>query len=232
MLEFGRTEQQIIYISAASSQEKPRRHQPSGGRATAECIIRTASGAATGPGMSRTLTAYLRRRARDLSRFRRARGGATAVEFAFIFPIFLAVLIALLQTTFFLFAQSALQTAATEAGRLFMTGQGPAPGTLASSSSICPIISPLLNCNSVMVDVQSYPSFIGANASMPTLTYNSQGAVTNNWSYNGGTPGDVVVVRLIYQWSVVGNSIFAFANLPNSMREMMGVAAVRVEPSY
>jgi Flp pilus assembly protein TadG len=175
--------------------------------------------------MSRNLTAFLRRCARELSRFRRAREGATAVEYAFIFPIFLATLIGVLQTTAFLFAQAALQTAAVETGRQFMTGQNPTQASLTDTSqpnSICPIIQPLLTCASVMIDVQTYNSFGAANTSQPALPYTPQ--------YNPGTPGQVVVVRLIYKWTVVGANLFPFANLPNSMREMMGVTAVRVEP--
>ena len=74
-------------------------------------------------GMFRLLAKYSRRRARDISRFCRARHAATAVEFALIAPAFLAVLIALFQTAIFMFAQMALQNAAMEAGRYFMTGQ-------------------------------------------------------------------------------------------------------------
>ena len=175
--------------------------------------------------MSRNWAKYLRRRAAGLVRFRHARDGATAVEFAFIFPIFLATLIGVLQMTAFLFAQAALQTAAVEAGRQFMTGQNPTQGQLTNTSytsNICPIIQPLLNCGSVMVDVQSYNSLSGANTAAPSLPYTPQ--------YNPGTPGQFVVVRLIYQWTVVGANLFPFANLPNSMREMMGVTVVRVEP--
>ena len=66
---------------------------------------------------------YLRRCARDLAHFRRSQQGATAVEFALIAPAFLAMLIAVLQTCVFVFAQQTLQNAAMQAGRLIMTGQ-------------------------------------------------------------------------------------------------------------
>jgi len=82
-----------------------------------------------------------------------------------------------------------------------------------------------------MVNVQSYSSFASANASEPTLTYNGQGQVTNSWSYSPGTPGQVMVVQLIYQWSVVNGPLgFVLSNLPNGSAEVMGVTAFRVEP--
>lgn len=102
---------------------------------------------------------------------------------------------------------------------------------LAIQNNVCPMIKPLFNCNALMVDVQSYSSFSGADTSTPPLTYEGQGQVTNSWSYNPGTPGQVVIVRLICQWSVVGGPLgFMLSNLPNGYSEMMGISAFRVEP--
>jgi Flp pilus assembly protein TadG len=181
----------------------------------------------------RHVSDYLRRGRGHLSRFPRASSGATVVEFALIAPAFLAVLIAVIESSVFLFAQQTLQTAAQEAGRLFMTGQAQNSAMTQSQfiNAICPNIQPLFNCNSLMVDVQSYTSFQSANSSKPSLTYNGQGQVTNNWSYNPGTPGQVMVVKLIYQWPVVGGPLgFSLSSLVNGNAEMMGVAAFRVEP--
>ena len=183
--------------------------------------------------MVRDLARHLRRCARELSRFRRSGRGTTAVEFALIAPVFLATLIAVLQTCVFVFAQQTLQNAAMQAGRLIMTGQVQNGNVTQSQfqNDVCPMIKPLFNCNALMVDVQSYSSFSGADTSTPSLTYNGQGQVTNSWSYNPGTPGQVVIVRLIYQWSVVGGPLgFILSNLPNSYSEMMGISAFRVEP--
>jgi Flp pilus assembly protein TadG len=184
-------------------------------------------------GLPRSLVKYCRRCKRDIFCFRSSHRGATIVEFALIAPAFLATLIAVLETTIFLFAQQTLQTAALQAGRQFMTGQAQNSGMTQSQfmNIVCPMIQALFTCSSVMVDVQSYTSFAGANASQPQLTYNAQGQVTNNWSYNPGTPGQVVIVRLIYQWPVVGGPLgFALSNLSNGKAEMMGVTAFRVEP--
>jgi len=148
--------------------------------------------------------------------------------------VFLATLIAILQTCVFVFAQQTLQTAAMQAGRLIMTGQvqnGNMTQNQLMTNNICPMLQPLFNCNSVMVDVQSYSSFSGVDTSTPTLSYNGRGQVSNNWSFDPGTPGQVVIVRLIYQWPVVGGPLgFALSNLPNSSAEMMGISAFRVEP--
>jgi Flp pilus assembly protein TadG len=183
--------------------------------------------------MLRNPAKYLRRGARQVSRFCFARQGTTAVEFALIAPAFLALLIAIFETTLFLFAQQNLQTAAVEAGRLFMTGQAQNNGTTQSQfeNDICPMIQALFTCSNLMVNVQAYTSFSGASASAPTLTYNSNGTVSNSWSYSAGTPGEVMVVQLIYQWPIVGGPFgYVLSNLGNSTTEMMGVTAFRVEP--
>jgi Flp pilus assembly protein TadG len=108
--------------------------------------------------MVRNLARYLLTWAREVARFRRAGQGTTAVEFALIAPVFLATLIAILQTCVFVFAQQTLQSAAVQAGRLIMTGQvqnGNMSQTQLMTNNICPMLRPLFNCNSVMVDVKS-----------------------------------------------------------------------------
>lgn len=183
--------------------------------------------------MFRNLSTCFRRLAGELSRFARTRQGATAVEFALVAPPFLATLIAIFEVTIFLFAQQVLQNAAVEAGRLFMTGQAQNNNTTQSQfeSDICPMIQAVFTCSSLMVNVQSYADFSGANASVPTLTFSAQGAVTNTWSYDPGSPGQVMVVQLIYQWPIVNGPLgYVLSSLGNGHTEMMGVSAFRVEP--
>ena len=188
--------------------------------------------------MFRNSIEFLRRRTADISRFRFARDGATAVEFALILPALLGTLIAILEISYFLFAQQTLQTAAVEAGRLFMTNQGPAQnqmvngqGQLLSTSSVCNIIQPLLSCGAVIVDVQSYQSYGSADTSTPAL-YDAQGNAITSWSYAAGTPGQIVVVRLMYPLTILKGPLgFALSNISNGKMEVMGVTAIRVEPS-
>lgn len=179
------------------------------------------------------LAEYVRSFARETSRFACAKGATTAVEFALIGAPFLATLIAILEVTIFLFAQQVLQNAAVEAGRLFMTGQAQNANTTQSQfqTQICPTVSALFNCNSLMVNVQSYTNFTGVSASQPTLTFDAQGNVSNTWSYAPGTPGQVMVVQLIYQWPIVSGPLgYVLASLGNGHTEMMGISAFRVEP--
>jgi Flp pilus assembly protein TadG len=195
-------------------------------------------------GMFRNSVKYFRSFAGEICRFAGARRAATAVEFALIAGPFLATLIAILQVTIFLFAQQVLQSAASEAGRLFMTGQAQNSfvqnsETTAQQQSqqiindVCPMISALFSCSPslLMVNVQSYADFLSANASEPALTFNAQGGVSNTWSFSPGTPGQVMVVQLIYQWPIVSGPFgYVLSSLGNGHTEMMGVSAFRVEP--
>ncbi len=183
--------------------------------------------------MPRLPSGYFSRWARTVFRFPHAEQGTTAVEFAIIAPLFIGLLLSVLQTGIFFFAQEYLQAAAMQGGRLFMTGQAQNSAMTESTfvNTICPQINALLNCNLLMVDVQSYTSFNGSNTTVPTLTYDAQGNVTNTWSYNPGTPGEVVVVRLMYRWPLLGGPLaLALPNLTNGTSLLMGVTAFRVEP--
>jgi Flp pilus assembly protein TadG len=179
--------------------------------------------------MVRLLARYFGRRRREFSRFGNAEQGATAVEFALIAPVFIAALVALLQTCVFLFAQMALQNAAVQAGRYFMTGQAQNNGWSASTviTKVCP--SAIFNCSNMYIVVQNYSSFSGANTSAPQM-YND-GQLITSYTYDPGTPGEVMVVQLIYAWPVVTAPLwFSLSNLPNNAAELMGVSAFRVEP--
>lgn len=183
--------------------------------------------------MFRNVRRYFRLLRKEIFRFARTGQGATAVEFALIAPPFLATLIAIFQVAIFMFAQQVLQNAAVAAGRLMMTGQAQNANTTQTqfASDVCPMVQAVFTCGSLMVNVQSYADFASATATAPTLTFNTQGQVTNSWSYNAGTPGEVMVVQLVYQWPIVSGPFgYILPNLGNGHVEMMGVSAFRVEP--
>jgi Flp pilus assembly protein TadG len=168
---------------------------------------------------------------RNVAEFRNAQQGATAVEFALIAPAFIGMLMAIFETTLFLFAQANLQSAATQAGRLFMTGQAQ-NGSMTQAQfqqAVCPMVQALFNCANLVINVQSASSFSGASTSAPQM-YNSQGQLSTG-SYSPGNPGDVMVVQIAYPWFVVSGPLgFVLSNLPNGTAEVMGVTAFRVEP--
>lgn len=180
--------------------------------------------------MFRVPRAYLRRPARLLARFAAARKGATAVEFALIAPCFIALLVAIFQVSVYLFVQQSLQNAAMQAGRLFLTGQAQGWSQSAFKTYVCTnYLSSMFTCSSLIVSVQTYQDFASASTSPPALDSNNQPISTS--LYSPGTQGQIMIVQLVYPWSVVSGPLgFSIANLSNNAAEMMGVAAFRVEP--
>lgn len=155
-----------------------------------------------------------------------------AVEFALVAPVFIATLVAVLQVCIFLFAQMAIQDAAVQAGRYFMTGQAQTNGWTASNivSKVCPSV--LFNCTNMFIVVQDYSSFAAASTSPPAMYNGSTALNQSNYTFDSNPqPGDVVVVQLVYAWPVLSGPLgFNISNLPNNQSELMGVSAFRVEP--
>ncbi|THD66243.1 MAG: pilus assembly protein [Bradyrhizobium sp.] len=166
--------------------------------------------------------------------------GATAVEFALIAAPFLALIAGLIQTFLLFFAQSVLQNAVRASTRQVLTGQvqtldaslSSAAAMAAFHQTVCNNANVLFNCSGLMVDVQVANNWSSTNIAMPTLTYDSSGNVNNNWQYNPGNAGDIVVVRVMYLWPVFfGPLAFNWGNQANGSREIMASAAFQNEPA-
>ncbi|MGY4627759.1 TadE/TadG family type IV pilus assembly protein [Bradyrhizobium sp. USDA 4486] len=160
--------------------------------------------------------------------------GATAVEFALVAAPFLALIIALIQTFLVFFAQQLLESVVRQSARLIMTGQvQSAQMTQAAfKQKVCDQVVIFFSCSGLMVDVQVANSWTTADTSMPPLTFNAQGQVTNNWQFNPGDAGDIVVLRVTYVWPVVlGPLGFNLSNLSNGNRQIMASAAFQNEPA-
>jgi len=156
------------------------------------------------------------------------RSGATAVEFALIGAPFIALLVALIQTFLVFFAQQLLEQVVIQASRTILTGQAQAQSLSQSqfASVVCSNVTILFNCSNLMIDVQVAGAWSSANAGPPTLTFDGNGNVTNTWQFSPGNPGDIVVVRVMYQWPVfLGPLGFNLSNLSNGNRLIMASTA-------
>jgi Flp pilus assembly protein TadG len=165
-------------------------------------------------------------------RFARGQGGAAAVEFALVAAPFLALIFAILETALVFFASQTLESAASNAGRLIMTGQAQTAGYSQADfkTAVCNYLAGgLFNCaNGVYVDVETYSTFSSINTTPPVT--NGQ-LNTANMNYVPGGPGDIVVVRLYYQWpiyvSLLGDNL---SNLNGGNRLLVATSVFRNEP--
>jgi Flp pilus assembly protein TadG len=169
--------------------------------------------------------------ARTARRLIKQQDGAAAVEFALVAAPFLALVFAIMETAVVFFAGQALETAVADSSRLIMTGQAQTQGLSASGfkNAVCAKIYGLFDCqNGVYVDVKTFTSF--GSVSMPTPV-DASGNFQNNFSYQPGGPGDIVVVRLFYQYPVYVSLLgFNLSNVNGGKRLLAATAAFRNEP--
>jgi Flp pilus assembly protein TadG len=163
----------------------------------------------------------------------RDRRAVAALEFAAVLAPLLGLLLATLQIPMIFFADQALQSAATNAGRLIMTGSAQQDGTSQSAfqQAVCAQLASMFSCANLMVDVESASSYGAIGTSTPTLTYGHNGAVGNKWAYDPGGPGDIVIVRVMYNWPVFAAALIpGLANQPNQQRLLVGATVFKNEP--
>jgi Flp pilus assembly protein TadG len=166
-----------------------------------------------------------------LRRFLRQREASTSVEFGLVGAPFVALTIGIIQTAVLFFASQALETAAATSSRLIMTGQAQTQGWTAAQfkTQVCNTITGMFNCASgVSVDVETYSSFSAVNLGLPISSGNFN---SSSLGYNPGGPGDIVVVRLYYQYPVYMNLLgFNLSNLSSGSHLLAATAVFKNEP--
>jgi Flp pilus assembly protein TadG len=166
-----------------------------------------------------------------IRRFIGRQDGAAMVEFGLVAAPFLALVFAIIETAVVFFAGQALETAVADSSRLIMTGQAQGQSFDASAfkNAVCNKIYGLFDCqNGVYVDVRTFSSFASVTMLSPI---DSQGNFQNNFTYQPGGPGDIVVVRLFYQYPVYVSLLgFNLSNINGGKRLLAATAAFRNEP--
>jgi Flp pilus assembly protein TadG len=165
--------------------------------------------------------------------FLRHEGATTAVEFGMVVLPFFMVLMVMINSALLLLAGQVLQTAATSAARLVLTGQAQNANYTSSQfkSTVCASLTAMFNCTSnLYIDIESFSSF--TSISLPAAT-NSNGTLnTAGYNYSPGNPGDIVVVRLIYQWPIIASGLVGniFNPVAPNNSTLIATVAFRNEP--
>jgi Flp pilus assembly protein TadG len=193
------------------------------------------------PGLTRICARALRRggaleagRLRPVGFLGDRRAGA-AVDFALTLFPFLLVLMVMINSALILLAGQVLQTAAMSAGRQVLTGQAQTANYTAAQfkSNVCASLTVMFNCSAnLYIDIESTStsSFSSINLANPT---NANGTLnTSGFGYSLGNPGDLVIVRLIYQWPIAASGLVGAVMNPISPSNYTLVATVafRNEP--
>jgi len=141
---------------------------------------------------------------RLLNRFRLARRGAAAVEFAMLAFPFFGLLCGIIEIGMIFVVATTLEDATNSAARQIRTGQLQTTGGATAVSFVNLICGNLTwlgsNCSSNLnIDVETYAQFSSVAAPQPVVN----GVFTpSTLQFNMGGPGDIVVVRAYYQWSL------------------------------
>ena len=167
---------------------------------------------------------------RALNRLAQDRSGATAVEFGLIAAPFFALLLAVLQTSLIFFASQVLETGVSDAARLVRTGQALEQEMDAQTfkEAVCNEVFGLFDCmGGLKVDVRTFEDFNSAQMGKAI----EDGELKDDFIYDPGVGGDIVVVRAFYEWPIVfplmGVSV---ADLNNGNYLLSAATTFRNEP--
>src|SRR5262245_48094332 len=164
-------------------------------------------------------------------RFTRGNDGAAAVEFGMVAAPFLALMFAIMETALVFFASQTLETAVADSARLIMTGQAQQSSFTEQQfkTAVCDRILGLFDCaNGIKIDVKTYSNFSSISTAKPI---DQNGNLLNNFGYTPGNPGDIVVVRLMYEWPVYVSLLgFNLADMSGGKCLIIATAAFRNEP--
>ena len=165
-----------------------------------------------------------------IRRLRRDQGGATIVEFALIFPVFILAVFGIIETAMVLFISSSIEAAVLEASRFGATGSLP-PG-VSREDRVLEIVGEktygLVDLDQADIQTLVYASFDDIGQPEPFTDVNGNGVWDADMGAAGlGGPSDVVVYRVSYDWGVMTPLIRGV--LGDSLRHISSVA-VRNEP--
>lgn len=132
-----------------------------------------------------------------IARFWRSSRGAAAVEFSMIAPAFFMILFPMFEIGITFTADAVLQNAVNDAARKIRTGEVQTAGLtqVGFRQLVCAELTVPLTCDNdlLKIDVRrgtAIPAALQAN-----------GQFREDFQFDPGAPGDVVVVRAMYAWS-------------------------------
>lgn len=155
---------------------------------------------------------------------------------------FLALLIAVLETSLAFFVQELLETSVEAAARNLVTGKTQAADGLGSSGGMskaqlaerfrmdsCKSLPSFLSCNRLFAEVRSAGAWPDLDTSKVAFTLDSTGKVTNTFKYDIGSQGAIVMVRLMYLWPVEASSILHLNTVGTNQRVMIATSVAKSE---
>jgi Flp pilus assembly protein TadG len=168
-----------------------------------------------------------------MKRFAHGRTGSAAVEFAMIALPFLALIMGIVEISMIYLVSTTLENATADVARKVRTGELQTSGTTQTPTmfvnSICGELTWLSSCSTnLYVDVNKATSFSTVSQASPIK--NGQIDQTQLHFVLGG-PGDIVMVRAFYQWTLFTPMLDGMAATMNGGSTLItSTAAFKNEP--
>jgi Flp pilus assembly protein TadG len=160
--------------------------------------------------------------------------GSPAVEFALVFPLFIAIVLATLQAASIFLVKAFFESAAEEAARVVLTNQADSLTAAQFQTEVCNQLTALFNCSQVTVELEPLPAGT-TNLSSLLPQFNSNGTLVSTppvdvGASSGGSGTDMLLV-VMYPWPVYGGPLgLNFANMGNGDMLMTSTQVFRIEP--
>jgi Flp pilus assembly protein TadG len=166
--------------------------------------------------------------------FARNESASPAVEFALVFPIFIAVVLATLQAATIFLVEEFFESAAEQAARIVLTNQTGSLTAAQFRTQVCNQLTALFTCAQVIVELEPLPAGT-TNLTSLLPQFNASGSLAStppvDVGAGAGTPGEDMLLVVMYPWPVYGGPLgLNFANLRSGQMLMASTQVFRIEP--
>lgn len=161
----------------------------------------------------------------------------TAVEFALVAPLLLALIIATAEVGLIFVAKAYLETGAEQAARLVLTNQAvttangqTSPMTQAQfTTAVCGQLPALFTCANLIVQLEPLPASATSVSSL-LPQFNADGTLANPVAYATGSAGQNMLLAVIYEWPLLSGPLgMNFGTLGNGTLLMSSTQIFRIE---
>jgi Flp pilus assembly protein TadG len=152
--------------------------------------------------------------------------GATAVEFALVAPMFIFLILGILELGYLVFIQSILDWGTRDAARMLRTGQAQSTANAlqAFTNQLCGDISPMIACGNVVIQAQVFANWSTASSTTNQAPQRDKHGNLVSAGFTAGTGQQIVVVQVAYNYS------YLTAWLGGQTAFLMSTVAFRNEP--
>jgi hypothetical protein len=183
--------------------------------------------------MRNSLTLLGRRLAKSFARYCASNEATTAIEFAFVAPMIVAILLAAFQIAVIYTAQSYLEAVTEDAARLVLTNNEYQATPATFKADVCSNVHALFNCNNLIVQLEPVPPCATSTAQcMANLMpqFDSSGNLKNPTAFNPGSPQTKMILIVMYQWPVISGPLgMSFSTLGNGAFLLASTQVFQIE---